>query len=195
MTALLIDHFRLKKTPEGLLFGGPSDKKASENDIRKTVLVSGLKPGYYEQYAHMTRFFIFPFRQGSSPANPDIVAISWKGDDPSKAQCIISVASTESLLTKPTLKMTTPPQTVDSSVVKPLSGFLKRFEDVNNKPVLLHARATEKGATNGLKVLPQVYYQDGASENVISKNDSLQMAMKSTPAAGDNYQVLVGDTK
>ena len=191
----MIDNFRLKKAPEGLIFGGPSDKKSSENDFSKTVLVSGLKPGYYEQYAHMTRFFIFPFRQDSSPANPDIVTVSWKGDDSSKAQCIISVASTEALLTKPTLKITTQPQTVDSSGVKPLSGFLKRFEDVNNKPVLLHARATEKGAKNGLVVLPQIYYQDGTSENIVSKNDSLQMAMKSTPAAGDNYQVLVGDTK
>ena len=143
----------------------------------------------------MTRFFIFPFRQGSNPSNPDIIIVSWKGDDPTKAQCIISVASTESLLTKPTLKITTQPQIVDGSVVKPLSGFLKRFEDVNNKPVLLHARATEQGAANGLKVLPQIYYQDGTSDSIVSKNDSLQMVMKSTPAAGDNYQILVGDTK
>ena len=191
-------HCRLKAEPKkSLVFGGDTDKDQSNNDFDKMILVSGLSENYYQNYAHMTRFFVMPFSQGSGPSNPDIVTISWRGEDTTKAQSVISVASTGPALTTPTLKpITSQAQDVDDKATI-LSGFLKPFDDVKNKAMLLHARASEQGAKSGLTILTQIYYQqDGPNGTVIStKPQNFEMRMAATPNKGDNYQVLVGDTR
>ena len=141
----------------------------------------------------MTCFFVMPFSQGSGPSNPDIVAISWEGAETAKAQAIISVASTGPGLTSPTKRIQSKAQVVDERATI-LSGFIKPFGDVKNKPMILHARATEKSAKSGLTILTQVYYQQDG--NVTSTTPgNFEMTMAATPEKGDNYQVLVGDTR
>ena len=178
-----------------MVFGGASDRADSKNDFNKVALVSGLQKNHYELYAHMTRFFLFPFRQESSLSNPDIVTFTWKGDDVTKPQAVISVASTGNLLTSPKVNPPYPPQTVDSQDVPVLSGFVKTFEDTNNRPILLHARATTNDPKPGLTILPQIYYLADGGTSLQTSAKSIQMTTDVTLPKGDNYQVLVGDTR
>ncbi|KAG8525647.1 uncharacterized protein KY384_000407 [Bacidia gigantensis] len=193
---------KMKNQPP-LEFGG-TDKKKSEYDIKRTVLVSSFKSDDWKLYGPLTRFFIFPFRQGSGSSNPDLITWTWKaGGTPGSLVPFVSVASTDKLLLNPQIKITSGAEDVvqlsgkSSTVAPPASGFIKRFEDVNNKPMLLFASGTDKiegGA--GVLVAPQLFEQDGSSDKIkVTKTDKVQLPMKTSPTDDAFFQVLTGDTR
>ena len=78
-----------------------------------------------------------------------------------------------------------------------MTGFIKPFEDVMNKGVLLYARAVNNGAT-GVVVKPQIFEEGDSKGDIMSK---IGMEIN-TPAIAVNagnedgfYQLLVGDTR
>ena len=90
-----------------LVFGG-GDKTKSVNDIERSVLLPQFTLNDWNQVGSLTRFFIFLFRQGSGPSNPDLVTFSWKISSLS-FQPYISVVSTEKILLNPQIAMTSNP--------------------------------------------------------------------------------------
>ena len=191
-------------TPDNRLEFGGSNPEDSVNDIKKTVLFPSYTSTDWNNVAHATRFFITPFLKGSSAGNPDIVSFTWKCTDPKDpkkgAQPIISVASTENLLLNPRVRIPPKvqklaPMVLDEST--PFRGFVKRFEDVDNTSMILHARATNKDPNvhYGIQVVPQVYEQDESKDEIKSSFDELFMPTYWRPKVDDFYAVLVGDTR
>ncbi|KAL8786295.1 MAG: hypothetical protein Q9213_002890 [Squamulea squamosa] len=187
---------KMKDQPP-LVFGG-TDPKNSVNDIKRSVLVSSFNSDDRKNYASFTRFFIFPFRQGSGPSNPDLITWCWKGGNP-----LVTVASTDKLLLNPQVKIISTPEAVvqlngkSSTVARPASGFIKRFEDVNNKPMLLFARGSDQiNGDTGVLIAPQVFEQDGNDDRIkVTKTDKVQLPMKTQPKDDAFFQVLTGDTR
>ena len=192
-------------TPANRLdYGGLESSGASVNDIQKTVLVSCFSSTDWKNVAHATRFFITPFLNGKTASNPDIITFTWKvtdPKDPSKgAQPIISVVETDNMLVNPRERIppkiqTLAPMKLDGST--PFRGFTKLFEDASNRPMILHARATNKDPDvhKGIQIVPQVYQQDGSKNEIKSSSDKLFMPTYARPTHDDFYAVLVGDTR
>ena len=76
----------------------------AEPVIKDAVLRSDFQLSDWSLSAHVTRFFIFPFREGSDPSKPDIVGFSWKLGEKSFVP-MITVVATDAGLTNPTLKI------------------------------------------------------------------------------------------
>ena len=195
-------------TPKNMLrFGGP-DKDAgasgpnSMNDITKSKLLP-FTTQQWNDFGYLTRFFIFPFLNSSGRSNPDIVVFSYKtGTGATDApKPVISVASTENGLIKPVFKLNSdPPGQFSSQVSTSLyNGFIKRFQDTNNKGVVLQARASRTDATagNGVVIVPQVFWHDAENNKILVKEARLKMPMlkEHLPTTDDFYQILVGDTR
>ena len=131
-----------------LKFGGPDkkDPKASgpnsQNETARTKIL-GVSKRENDDFGHLTRFFIFPFLKDSTRSNPDILVFSFKGTTSTSGKPSVSVVSTETGLLKPTYMLSSePPDIYLPEVTSSLFiGLAKRFEDVNNKGILLHARA------------------------------------------------------
>lgn len=81
---------------------------------------------------------------------------------------------------------------------KQFHGFIKRFENVNNKPMVLYARAShaDQSVPVGLMVVPQIFEEVIGEDKIISKASKLPMPLdKTINKNNDFYQVLIGDTK
>ena len=79
-----------------------------------------------------------------------------------------------------------------------LSGFIKRFEDINNKPMILFTRAVNRGK-DGVLIQPQIFEQKG-NEAVTTQyqfKEAIMTPAIDAPHEGENsfYQILVGDTR
>ena len=193
----LVDlHFRmLVQKPTDMRFGGGNT--TSKNDINKTILLSAYTESEYETWARQTRFFIFPFWKGSTLRNPDIVSVAWEHTGTvtdGTTSHIVAVASTKEGLSSPSVKPNPKRLPIEKKGASVGNGFLKKFGDVKGKGMILYARA-KPGAGSGLTILPQVYEQATGKEDVVSHSGELQMQMQQSPPAGENYQVLVGDTR
>ena len=76
----------------------------SQPVIQKTIVRSDFSLADWTSFAMLTRFFVFPFRQGSTPSKPDIVVFSWKLEGDFRP--VITVAATDEGLMNPKLKIT-----------------------------------------------------------------------------------------
>ena len=179
----------------------------STNDVVKTAIFPTFTATDWKNTAHATRFFIAPFMSGSSKSNPDIITFAWKCSNPANrgqgAQPVISVASTADKLTNPRIRiqpkaLTLAPINMGDDKPSPFRGFVKRFEDVNNKPMILFARATRKDpkVNNNIQVVPQVWSQKGTSDDLetLDSGKLLMPTYRNRPET-DFYAVLVGDTR
>ncbi|KAL8733469.1 MAG: hypothetical protein Q9166_002095 [cf. Caloplaca sp. 2 TL-2023] len=183
-----------------LEFGGPKQdrKDPAPNDFGRTVLVSSFKQAEWDRLLSVTRFFIFPFRQGSSPTNPDLVTFSWSLSDSALPKPVVNLASTDNQLLNPKPRMTSFPQTLEAfGNTSIFNGFTKQFEDVNNKGMVLHVRANrnDKEAAPGIMIHPVIFEQDGTKDAIITKASKFKMAVDKPSATDDFYQVLTGDTR
>ena len=71
-------------------------------------------------------------------------------------------------------------------------GFIKRFEDENNKGMILYAKATK---ADGVTILPTVFEQKGDTDEILQTSGALQTPGMMASDNKDFYQILVGDTR
>ena len=91
---------------------------------------------------------------------------------------------------------------LSSTIILPANGFVKRFEDVNKKPMILFVRATDRLPDGGMgvSVVPLLFDQkQNTDEITTAKTDvvkvPMQTAASKAPETGDFFQVLTGDTR
>ena len=171
-------------------FGGP-DRKNPKIDVNRLVLLSPYTLLDWTLFARLARFFVFPFQQGSSPNNPDLITMTWKFIN-GVPKPTITVASTEKSLSNPKVTITSTPKFEEQPGPPSYGGFIKRFEDVNNKGMILYAKAIKQ---NGVSILSSIFQQDGSKNDIASSSAALQTPMVMAPTNEDFYQVLVGDTR
>ena len=123
------------------------------------------------------------------------------------------MASTKNLLTDPQHEKTSSTQKLDSlkgtstAITSPFNGFIKRFEDSNDKSMILYAQATDQIPTDkdgvfksGVVVAPYVFeYDESKAEIASAKTDTVQIEMNTAATLNalrnDFFQVLTGDTR
>ena len=165
-------------------FGSPSTR------IDKLVLVPSFPLADWTLWARLTRFFIFPFRKGSTKEQPDLVAFTWKSSG--GVQPMITVASTKNSLSSAETTMKSTIDFKEGQGLPKYGGFIKRFEDVNKKGMILYAKATKE---NGVTILPTVFEHNGDTNDILQTPRILQTPGIMAPTNTDFYQLLVGDTR
>ena len=84
---------------------------------------------------------------------------------------------------------------IETGTVKVFNGFIKRFEDVNNKGIVLYAKVLT--TSSGIVLRPQLFEQHESQDKIIGNYDEVKLpGIKTTTDNEKNfYQILVGDTR